>query len=254
MTSVPPLDLAAYRRVVVLTGAGISVASGLPTYRGVGGLWDTVDVGRHATAAAIAADPKRVWAFFHDIRHQLAATRPNPGHLALAMAEQRLGAAQSLTVLTQNVDGLHTLAGSAWVVELHGSLHRSRCTRCDFAREEDLATSPRECPSCPSCGALMRPAVVLFDEELSVDAERIAKQALRDCDLFLAVGTSGTVYPASSFVRAAEYAGARTLFVNLEPMIPKNPAFQEVILGRAEEVLPNLFAVSNPLPSSHQTS
>jgi NAD-dependent deacetylase len=242
MPTITPLDLSAYKRIVIMTGAGISVASGLPTYRGVGGLWDTVDVAGHATAAAIEADPTRVWAFFAHIRTQLASTRPNAGHLAIARAEERLRPDQTLTVLTQNVDGLHSLAGSKRVVELHGTLRESRCTRCDYTRAEDLSNSVQECPSCPSCSALMRPSVVLFDEPLPVDAEWSSKKSLRDCDLFLAVGTSGTVSPASNFVRAAEYAGARTLFVNLEAMTPHNAAFHEVILGRAEEILPSLLA------------
>jgi NAD-dependent deacetylase len=242
MVATQPLDLAQYKRIVVMTGAGISVASGLPTYRGAGGLWDTVDVGSHATAEAIAKDPEEVWSFFFGVRHQIAGAQPNAGHRALARAEARLRSDQSLTILTQNVDGLHSLAGSKCVVELHGTLRQSRCTRCDFARAEDLATSPPACPSCTSCGAPMRPAVVLFDEALPVDAEWSSKKSLRDCDLFLAVGTSGTVSPASNFVRAAAYAGARTIFVNLEPMTPHNPAFQEVVLGRAEDILPTLFA------------
>lgn len=226
---------------MVMTGAGISVASGLPTYRGVGGLWNKVDVASHATAAAIQSDPTRVWNFFAEVRAQIAVARPNAGHLAIAQAEQRLRDDQHLTVLTQNVDGLHTLAGSTRVVELHGSLRRSQCTRCDFSRAEDLALSPALCPPCPNCSAHMRPGVVLFDEPLSVDAEWDSKKALRDCDLFLAVGTSGTVSPASNFVRAAEYAGARTIYVNLEPMTPTNPAFREVLLGPADALLPQLL-------------
>lgn len=244
MPAPAPLELAQFKQIVIMTGAGVSVASGLPTYRGVGGIWGTVDVGSHATAAAIATDPGKVWSFFSGIRHQIAGARPNAGHLAIARAEARLRPDQSMTVLTQNVDGLHTVAGSKRVVELHGTLRQSRCTGCDYARAEDLAASPRECPSCPSCRAPMRPAVVLFHEALPVDAEWNSKKSLRDCDLFLAVGTSGTVSPASNFVRAAAYAGARTIFVNLEPMTPHNPAFQEVILGRAEDILPRLFAAS----------
>jgi NAD-dependent deacetylase len=235
------LDLGQYKRIVVVTGAGISVASGLPTYRGVGGLWDTVDVGSHATAAAIAADPARVWAFFAGVRGQIAGAKPNAGHLAIADAERRLRSDQQLTVVTQNVDGLHSIAGSTRVVELHGTLRQSRCTRCDYVRAEDLAAVSQDCPACPTCSQPMRPAVILFDEALPVDAEWASKKALRDCDLFIAVGTSGTVSPASNFVRAAEYAGARTIFVNLEAMTPHNPAFQEVVLGRAEEILPNLL-------------
>jgi NAD-dependent deacetylase len=239
--AVPQLELGNYRRIVVLTGAGISVASGLPTYRGKGGLWHEVEVDKHATAAAIAADPARVWDFFAQIRARVAAAKPNAAHLALAEAERRLRPDQLLTILTQNVDGLHQLAGSQHVVELHGALRGSRCTRCAFERREDLSAAPASCPSCPDCAAPLRAAVVLFDEALPVDAEWESKKSLRDCDLFVAVGTSGTVSPASNFVRAAEYAGARTIYVNLDPMKPPNPAFKEIYLGRAEELLPRLL-------------
>jgi NAD-dependent deacetylase len=236
------IALADYRHIVVLTGAGISVASGLPTYRGTGGLWNTVDVEGHATATAIAADPSRVWAFFAEIRRQIADARPNAAHLALAQVEERLRADQTLTVITQNVDGLHTSAGSTRVIELHGALRRSRCTRCAYTRAEELAACPPTCPACPLCGAGLRPDVVLFEEPIPVQAEWDCKMALRDCDLFIAVGTSGTVSPASNFVRSAEYMGAHTVYVNLEPMLPKNPAFREEHLGPAEELLPTLLA------------
>lgn len=241
MAAVPAIELSKYQRIVLLTGAGVSVASGLPTYRGAGGLWKTVDVEQHATAAAIEGDPARVWEFFSEVRSLLATAKPNAAHVSIARAASQLRKDQQLTVLTQNVDGLHGIAGAQRVVELHGSLRRSRCTRCTYGRAEDLATTPAKCPMCPDCGAHIRPDVILFDEPLPVDAEWESKKALRDCDLFLAVGTSGTVSPASNFVRAAEYARARTVYVNLEPMRPANPAFQESYLGRAEELLPVLL-------------
>jgi len=238
---VSEVSIAGYRRIVILTGAGISAASGLPTYRGGAGLWDEIDVENHATAAAMQADPIRVWKFFAKLRALVATAKPNPAHFAIATVEARLTNTQSLTVITQNVDGLHTAAGSRQVVELHGTLRRSRCTRCDYSCAEDLETSRSDCPPCPNCASEMRPDVLLFDEPLSVDAEWASKKALRDCDLFIAVGTSGTVSPASNFARSAEYAGARTVYVNLEPMRPANPAFRETYLGRAEQVLPQLL-------------
>jgi NAD-dependent deacetylase len=227
MVAVKPLELGSYRRIVVLTGAGISAASGLPTYRGTGGLWTADNVERYATADAVIRDPSGVWEFF-------ARTRR-------AFAEARLEGDRTLTVLTQNVDGLHALAGSRRVVELHGTLRQSRCTRCDYVRSEELATCPPDCPRCPACSEYLRPAIVLFDELLSADAERSAKEALRECDLFLAVGTSGSVAPASNYVRSAKFEGARTIYVNLQPMTPPNPAFGEVILGPAEQLLPELL-------------
>ncbi len=242
--NVEAIDFGQYRQIVVFTGAGVSAASGLPTYRGAGGIWGEVDVQQHATAAAIEVRPAVVWEFFARMRSLVASASPNAAHHAVSGVEARLSSGQSLTVLTQNVDGLHGVAGSRRVIEVHGTLRRSRCTRCEYSRAEDLAAISYECPSCPSCTAHMRPDVVLFDEPFPVDVEWEAKKALRDCDLFVAVGTSGTVSPASNFVRSAEYAGARTIYVNLEPMIPTNPAFQEVYLGRAEEILPRLFGSS----------
>lgn len=239
---VEPVDLGRYRKVVVLTGAGVSVASGLQPYRGPGGLWaerpDLIDL---ATAQAAAADPMAPWKAFGPFRGAVASARPNAAHLALADAERHLPEG-GLTVITQNVDGLHQRAGSSRVIELHGSLSRTRCSNpeCDLDPFEDH-TAPAAPPSCSRCRSPFRPDVVLFDEPLPPRAEWDAKRALRDCDLFLAVGTSGTVSPASSFVRSARYAGARTVFVNLEPLDPPNHAFEEVVLGRAEVVLPELL-------------
>jgi NAD-dependent deacetylase len=241
MVAVKPLELGSYRRIVVLTGAGISAASGLPTYRGTGGLWTADNVERYATADAVTRDPSGVWEFFARTRRAFAEAVPNRAHRTLAELEARLEGDRTLTVLTQNVDGLHALAGSRRVVELHGTLRQSRCTRCDYVRSEELATCPPDCPRCPSCSEYLRPAIVLFDELLSADAERSAKEALRECDLFLAVGTSGSVAPASNYVRSAKFEGARTIYVNLQPMTPPNPAFGEVILGPAEQLLPELL-------------
>jgi NAD-dependent deacetylase len=224
------LDLQKYRSVVVLTGAGISVASGLKPYRGPGGLWTDEEAIALADAKAWAERPDEVWRMFSAWRAVVARAAPNAAHKALA--------AIRAVILTQNVDGLHQRAGSKDVVELHGRLRRTRCTRCALPPFDDDAVHERT-PSCPACGAALRPDVVLFDEALPVDAERRAKQALRDCDLFLAVGTSGTVWPASSFVRGAKVAGARTIWVNVEPS--QNPAFDDELIGPAEELLPRMF-------------
>ncbi len=238
------IDWGSYRSIVVLTGAGISVASGLRPYRGPGGLWSEIDVDSVVTAAALERDPARVWTFFAGARRAVAAAQPNPAHLALAQLGARLTAKQSLVIVTQNIDGLHQRAGSREVIELHGSVRRARCTRsaCELAPHEVNRDPEDLCPACARCGAPMRPDVVLFDESLPVDAEWHTRRALRDCDLFLAIGTSGTVTPAANFVRSARYAGARTILVNLEPMSPRNPEFDEEVLGRAEHVVPALVS------------
>jgi len=240
-----PLNIARYRRIVVLTGAGISAASGLPTFRGPDGLWERPDGPGDGglDAAAIKDDPQAVWAFCNNLRDAIRKAKPNAAHIALADAERALGTDSSLTIITQNVDSLHQRAGSQNVAELHGSLARTRCSNRDCTTEAfDDPAPPVELPRCQACGANLRADIVLFDEEIPAEPEHRAKRALRECDLFVAIGTSGTVWPAANFVRAAEHARARTVLVNLTPMVPRHPAYDEEIVGRAEELLPVLFA------------
>ena len=230
------LGLNDYNNITVLTGAGISVASGLPTYRGPRGLWNDPEKIALATAEAMAADPNRCWAMFSRLRELAAAAEPNAAHHALAHMERH---GKNITIITQNVDGLHQRAGSKNVVELHGSIHRTRCCKCDLEPFEDSSPPADEAPPCPQCDAPLRAAVVLFGEVVGGE-EHLAKRAIRDCDLFLAIGTSGTVSPASSFVRSAEYAGAHTVYINVEPMEPANSMFKQSILGPAEDILPRI--------------
>jgi len=236
------LDPSSYRNIVVLTGAGASAASGLQTYRGAEGLWQDEDAVNMATAAAWERDPMGVWRVFGAMRQAIREAEPNAAHRALAALETLAGG--SVTIITQNIDGLHQRAGSTAVVELHGNLRRTRCSNTECALQafvDDAA--PRVLPLCSACGAPLRPDIVLFHEALPGGEEWHAKRALRDCDLFMAVGTSGTVYPAAGFVRSAEYAGARTMLINLEAMDPPNPAFQEQILGAAEVLLPAILGL-----------
>ena len=240
MNAIAPLDLSSHRSCVVLTGAGISVASGLRPYRGAGGLWterpDQIDV---ATTDTLVRDPAAIWRLFGPMRAAARAARPNAAHIALAELERRaLSLGGACTVITQNVDGLHQRAGSTEVVEIHGRLARSRCSRCDRPPFDD--TSAHDLPLCDRCGAPLRPDVVLFGEYPDVDDEHRAKRALRECDLFLAIGTSGTVAPASSYVRWAEVNGARTILIDIAPPDPPSPAFREVLTGRAEDLVPAL--------------
>lgn len=234
------LSFSGCRKVCFLTGAGISVASGLSTYRGPGGVWEEHDIESIGTAEAISRDPVGVWRAFVPLRRQALAAEPNPAHLAIAQLERRLGDRCEVGIITQNVDGLHQRAGSRNVAEIHGAIGRTRCTGCSTSSYED-ASCPEDPPACDGCGSPLRFDVVLFNEMLNLDADRQAKHFLRSCDLFIAVGTSGTVWPASSFVRGARYEGARTVLVNLTPMEPPDPHFQEEHLGRAEELLPKLL-------------
>jgi NAD-dependent deacetylase len=237
------IDLNAYKNIVILTGAGVSAESGLPTYRGAGGLWTQGDTAEVSQADIVQKNPKRMWEFFAGLRPLIDNVAPNAAHRALAEAEAKLQAGQKFTLVTQNIDQLHQRAGSKNVIEMHGSLFRTRCSRsgCELTPFEDRATYD-EPPTCAKCNSILRPDVVLFGEEIPPDADWHTKRALRDCDLFIAIGTSGTVSPASSFVRSAKYAGAKTILVNMEPS--DNSAFDSQEIGPAGTVVPQLFGIA----------
>ena len=239
------IDTSRYNNIVVLTGAGISAGSGLRTYRGPDGVWEEHNVEEYGHVQALLERPERTWQLFGGMRAPIRAANPNAAHLALARIEAGLRPEQQFLLVTQNVDSLHQRAGSKNVVELHGNVGITRCTNeaCDLEPFADDQAHAESVPRCPKCGSILRPHIVLFGEAIPALAGWQVKRALRDCDLFISVGTSGLVAPASNYVRSAEYAGARTLYVNLEPMIPKNPAFKEEYLGKAEELLPELFGI-----------
>lgn len=207
------------RRVVVFTGAGVSAESGIPTFRdALGGLWQRFDAAELATADAFRRNPELVWGRYEWRRMKALQARPNPAHLAIAALAERV---EQLTLVTQNVDDLHERAGSTGVIHLHGSLHAPRCFACahpwSFA-----AAVPQEPeggrllapPRCPRCAGPIRPGVVWFGESLPEEALERAFAAAGDCDLLLAVGTSGVVMPAARLPFLARSAGARVLQVN----------------------------------------
>ena len=230
------MRLAGYRNIAVLTGAGISRSAGLATYRGPGGLWSDPELAALSHVDALRARRVDVCAMFWRFRDEIRAVAPTAAHRALAAFEAALPTDATFTLVTQNVDGLHQAAGSRRVVEYHGSLARWRCERCG----RDVI--PPDGPAPPTCcGEVMRPSAVLFGEMIPVEAEHAVKRALRDCDLFVAIGTSGTVAPASGFVRSAKYAGARTLLANLEVADNARELFDEVQLGEADALVPALF-------------
>ena len=226
-------------RVVVLTGAGISAESGVPTFRDAGGLWEGYRVEEVATPEAYAARPDIVHAFYDARRAALHDVAPNPAHAALAELEAALG--DDLLVVTQNVDDLHERAGSTRVLHMHGELRRARCTRCSernpwlgpLAPQAHPAGAPA-CPACQAAGTL-RPDVVWFGEMPYRMNEIYA--ALREADLFVSIGTSGAVYPAAGFVQTARDLGAQTLELNLERSQGSH-WFHETRLGPASEVVP----------------
>lgn len=238
-----PINIENYSRIVILTGAGISAASGLPTYRGSDGLMNE-EVKWLSDAKNLPQSLPKLWEHYAQLRHSAMLAQPNATHKAIATFQTQYSSTRSIILITQNIDGLHQRAGSQDVIELHGSVMRSRCinTDCSLAPFDDTSI-PETVPACPVCNNSLRPDIVLFSEMIPALADWQAKRSLRDCDLFIAVGTSGTVWPASSFVSSASYVGARTILVNLTAMMPKNPYFQEEYIGKAEELLPVLLGV-----------
>ncbi len=224
------------QRVAVLTGAGISAESGVPTFRDAQtGLWARYRAEDLATPEAFARDPKLVWAWYAWRRERVIDAQPNAGHLALAGLEQRI---RQLTLITQNVDGLHQRAGSRKVVELHGSILRVVCSRaCGEQSAYDPIAAP---PPCPLCGAHLRPDVVWFGETLPVQALARASAAANDCELFFSIGTSALVYPAADLPFAAAAAGAKIVEINAATT-SLTPHAHFVVQGPAGKVLPQLL-------------
>jgi len=237
------LDINKYQNIVVLTGAGISVASGLQAFRGPGGIWEEVDVDRYGTKEALENEPLGMWKLWGALRPLSAKAKPNAAHTALADFEATIKGDRSFTLITQNIDGLHSRAGTRNLIEIHGNVHITKCSneRCDFAPFEDSEHYTEELPLCPNCNKTLRPDIVLFNEMLpEVSLER-TQFALSKVDLFIAIGTSGSVYPAANFVAVAKQKGAKTVLVNLESMMPQNPYFDVELLGPAEVLLPEVF-------------
>jgi len=230
------LTVSSTDRVFVLTGAGVSAESGIPTFRGVNGLWRNYRIEEVASPLAWDRDPRLVWDFYSMRRRVASAAKPNPSHSALAKLENTLQ--DRLFVCTQNVDNLHEQAGSRNVVHMHGELFKSRCDTCDRPPFEDTSVyEPHsEIPRC-KCGGRIRPHICWFGE-VPFELDRIY-EALDGCTVFAAVGTSGVVEPAASFV-AHVRGRVKTMYVGLEE--PANASsFMECYLGKAGEVLPELL-------------
>jgi len=234
-------------RVVVLSGAGISVASGIGTYRGPGGMWSDTELLAAHHASALPGSLPVVWATKGALRAQLLRTEPNPAHRALVDLEGYLaGKGVELTIATQNIDELHQRAGSTQVLELHGSVMRSRCSDrgCSLPPfHDETVPAEGELPLCPRCRRHpLRPAIVLFEENLPAKVVHQAKQAARLAEVMLVVGTSGVVFPAAGLVETAVSSGAYCALVNAEPWDFPHPGIAETLIGPAEQVLPRLVA------------
>jgi len=233
--------LRAARSIVVLTGAGVSQESGIPTFRdAMEGLWARYDPSQLATPEAFRRDPQTVTQWYDWRRQKCAGARPNPAHLALARFEQHCRkTGRNFTLVTQNVDRLHQSAGNTGVLELHGTLWVWRCAQCGREREErgePFETYPPRC----SCGGNRRPAVTWFGELLPPDALAAADRAVDTCDLFFSIGTSAVVYPAASLAHAAGRRGAGIVEINPQPT-PLTKSAVWSLFGKAGEILPLLI-------------
>ena len=228
--------LAGARAVTVLTGAGISADSGVPTFRGADGLWRNHRAEELATPEAFARNPRLVWEWYNWRRELIATKIPNAAHHALVELEQRV---ERFWLITQNVDGLHPAAGSRNLSEIHGNIWKVRCTQCRQVQENRAVPIPM-LPLCPACGGLLRPHIVWFGESLDPDDLDRSTAAVGACEVLLIIGTSGVVYPAASFAALARQAGAFVAEINLDPTT--NPQVVDITIGgRAAEVVPELL-------------
>ncbi|OWR47681.1 putative Sirtuin 5 [Danaus plexippus plexippus] len=247
------------KEIVILSGAGISAESGIPTFRGAGGYWRKYQAASLASPEAFRNNPSLVWEFYHYRREVAAKAEPNAGHKAVANFEAKTSSSKKVTVITQNVDGLHARAGTKSLIELHGNLFKTRCTKCKEvlvntdtpicealtnrgAPDSTVVGSDipiKSLPHCKkgTCGGLLRPHIVWFGESLDPDVLNKAEAAMSTCDLCLVVGTSSVVYPAAMFAPQAAQRGAIVAEFNLEPT-PTTSEFHYYFEGPCGKTLP----------------
>jgi NAD-dependent deacetylase len=225
-------------RAAALTGAGISAESGIPTFRGAGGLWRNFRPEDLATPGAFARDPKTVWEWYDWRRGLIRDAKPNLGHYALAQLERRMGG--RFVLITQNVDGLHNRAGSERVLKLHGDIWWTLCTACGDVRSDFRVPLPELPPRCAACGGLLRPGVVWFGEPLPARTWEQAEEAARTCDVLIVAGTSAVVYPAASLAPLAKRHGARIIEINTEAT-PLSGEADLCLKGPSGEILPQII-------------
>ena len=224
------------RSLTILTGAGISADSGVPTFRGPDGLWRNFRAEDLATPEAFERDPRLVWEWYNWRRELIATKTPNPAHAAVVEFERRC---KDFWLITQNVDGLHRVAGSEKLSEIHGNIWKVRCTACGTV-EENHDIPIAILPTCRHCQALLRPHIVWFGESLFADDLARCAAALRACDVLLVIGTSGVVYPAAGFASVAKEAGAFVAEINFEAT-PQSGTMDLTLNGRAKDLVPLLL-------------
>ncbi len=222
--------LSEFERLVFFTGAGLSAESGIPTYRGDGGVWGKYDYREYACQRAFDRDPAKVWVWHDERRAAVAKSLPNIAHELIAKIQ---GQRPGTRVITQNIDGLHQKAGAVDVIELHGSLWRLRCEACGSRRENfDLPLEPKHC----ECGQWWRPDLVWFEDMLDMPVIEAAVSAIEECDCLVSIGTSGVVYPAAEMPIIAMRAGALTIEINPEET-PLSALYAHSLRGTATELM-----------------
>jgi NAD-dependent deacetylase len=231
---ISPLSAKDYDVIVFFTGAGMSAESGVPTYRGKGGIWAEYRWEEFACEDAFRKDPAKVLEFHRLRRQSVAPCSPHAGHQVIAALETMH---PKITVVTQNIDGMHQRAGSRNILELHGSLWRMRCTQgCGIYPLDPDKANPTQC----ACGAWLRPDIVWYGDMLNAGVVDQATEAIRQCDLLISVGTSGAVWPAAGFPRLARENNAHCVEINPEAT-EMSALYHETFRGAAGEVLPDLF-------------
>jgi len=224
------------KKVSVLTGAGISAESGIPTFRGEDGLWKKYRAEELATPQAFAKDPVLVWEWYNWRREIIGKAKPNMGHITIAKWEKIF---PSFWVITQNIDGLHRLAGSKNIVELHGNIWKVRCTREGIVMENRDVPLKEIPPKCENCGALLRPHVVWFGESLSIEDIEMAEEISNSSDVMFVVGTSSVVYPAASLPFLTKRRGGIVVEINISETT-LTPYADFFFKGKAGEILPEI--------------
>lgn len=227
-------------QIVAFTGAGFSAESGISTFRGAGGLWSKYDPSIYADVNRFREDPSYYWSFFRDERYPvIKKAKPNDGHFALVELEKR---GKLYRVITQNIDGLHQVAGSSDVIELHGNTRKVNCLNCEktYTMDEAYKILQKELPPRCSCGGVLKPGTILFGEPLPQVALDMAMLASKNCDMFLVLGSSLVVYPAASMPKIAKRNGATLVIINIDPT-PLDDTADLVINGSASKVLSKLI-------------
>ena len=232
--------------IVVLTGAGISAESGIPTFREKGGIWEKHDAYKLATPEGFKENPLKVWRFYSERRQAILDCKPNAAHYALTSLESYVEKKGGFLLITQNVDALHARAGNKNIVEIHGNIFRTKCSNPEckawYQSFDDTNSYMDDVPKCKICGAPLRPDVVWFGEIIDSMLQFRVHQAMQACDFFITIGTSGTVYPAAGYVQIALDAGAETILINADS--PENLEFFKYFYqGPAAKILPALLGM-----------